>query len=134
MVTILYHIFSQMNLSPNSPLLYHQNCASFQTKCVAKRPLNHHFSVNITKILWTNNESLKCSENNKQTKMKRQKRGEGTTTTTCCPSIVIDRWKELWTNVTQKTMKQIINTATKHHSVDLVNETNDRGLKRQHYT
>ena len=46
----------------------------FWTKCVAKRPLNHQFSAYITKILWTKDESSNCRENNnKQTKMTRQK-------------------------------------------------------------
>ena len=55
------------------PILYHQNCSSFWTKGVAKRPLNHQILV----YFWTKDELLKCSEkNNKQTKMTRQKTEE----------------------------------------------------------
>ena len=58
------------------PFLYHQICSSFWTKHVAKRPLNHQFSAYITKILWTKEESMKCSENNKQIKTKKKKEGK----------------------------------------------------------
>ena len=71
-ITISFTIFHHQVLVP---FLYHQNCSPFWTECVAKRPLNHQFSAYITKILWTNDESLKCSENNKQTKTK-DERGE----------------------------------------------------------
>ena len=49
LVTFLYHHFFTMFSCHQMLVPYHQIHASFQTKCVAKRPQNDQFSAYITK-------------------------------------------------------------------------------------